>query len=275
VLFPEFDRHNGDSAKRRVEATLRQRLSRKNRDEGVTGEDRTTIPRPFVRHVMLRDAYKCVFCGTESSEEKESSRKAIMSVDHLKPITRGGSAAVENLACSCRACNSEKNDRTPEEWGLLPTFLQDGVFYKEGLIVTTKSQKSCDTNATREEKRREEETTSNPDGLVVAGVADIAPAKQDCPHQQIIALYHEVLPQCPQIRDWTPARAVQLRARWNEDARRQNIDYWRKFFEYVAQCDFLVGKANAGGKRPFFADLEWIVKSANFTKIREGKYAND
>jgi len=97
------------------------------------------------------------------------------------------------------------------------------------------------------------------------------PAKPDCPHQEIIALYHEVLPQCPQIRDWTPARATQLRARWNEDESRQNLDYWRRFFEYVASCDFLVGRA---GKSPFFADLEWMTKSANFTKIREQKYEN-
>lgn len=127
----------------------------------------------------------------------------------------------------------------------------------------------------REEKRREELTTSNPNGLVVASVADVVVCKPDCPHQEIIALYHEVLPQCPQIRDWTPARAVQLRARWNEEPRRQNLDYWRKFFEYVASCDFLVGRQHSKDKRPFFADLEWIVKAANFTKIREKKYAND
>ena len=97
------------------------------------------------------------------------------------------------------------------------------------------------------------------------------PAKPDCPHQEIIAIYHEVLPQCPQIRDWTPARATQLRARWNEDPRRQSLDYWRRFFEYVKGCDFLVGRS---GKTPFFADLEWMTKSGNFTKIREEKYAN-
>lgn len=97
------------------------------------------------------------------------------------------------------------------------------------------------------------------------------PAKPDCPHQEIIALYHEVLPQCPQVRDWTPARATQLRARWNEDEMRQNLTYWRRFFEYVGQCDFLVGRS---GQKPFFADLEWMTKSANFTKIREQKYEN-
>jgi hypothetical protein len=112
---------------------------------------------------------------------------------------------------------------------------------------------------------------TNPDGLVAASPADDATAKPDCPHKQIVALYHEVLPQCPQIRDWTPARATQLRARWNEDPQRQTLAYWRQFFEYVATCDFLVGQA---GKEPFFADLEWMTKAANFTKIREARYEN-
>lgn len=108
-------------------------------------------------------------------------------------------------------------------------------------------------------------------GNALATSPDGVSAKPDCPHQEIIAIYHEVLPQCPQIRDWTPARATQLRARWNEDPRRQNLEYWRRFFEYVKGCDFLVGRS---GKTPFFADLEWMTKSGNFTKIREEKYAN-
>lgn len=122
---------------------------------------------------------------------------------------------------------------------------------------------------------------SDPDGSVVPSVAgDLLgnPEKQekseklDCPHQKIIELYHETLPMCPRIRDWTPARQAQLRARWSEDKRRQNLDYWRKLFEYVSTCNFLIGKG--GGKNPFFADLEWITKAGNFTKIREGKYEN-
>lgn len=119
------------------------------------------------------------------------------------------------------------------------------------------------TKPIREDEIREEST--NPNGLVVA-----SDAADHCPHQQIIALYHEVLPMCPRVRDWTPARATQLRARWNESKERQNIDYWKRFFEYVRGCDFLVGKTH----KPFFADLEWLIRSANFTKIREGKYEN-
>lgn len=154
VAFPGFERHNGESAKRRVEATLRQRLSRKNRDDGVTGDARTPIPRPFVRHVMARDNYICVYCGVQSSAEREAGKRKLLSVDHIKPIARGGSAAVENLACCCKQCNSEKADRTPEEWGLLPGFLQAGVEYQDGLLV---SQKNCDSAVTREEKRRDKD----------------------------------------------------------------------------------------------------------------------
>lgn len=125
----------------------------------------------------------------------------------------------------------------------------------------------------REEKRREEKNKPLPTSDEVGASSDAAsPARSDCPHQEIIALYHEVLPMCPQVRDWTPARAQQLRARWNEDPRRQNLDYWRRFFEYVKTCGFLVGQQSSANRRPFFADLEWITKAANFTKIREQKY---
>jgi hypothetical protein len=122
-------------------------------------------------------------------------------------------------------------------------------------------------------------TTTTPDGVVVASQAGNLStsrpqpaARPECPHQQIIALYHDILPECPQVRDWTPARQQQLRTRWNEDPRRQNLDYWRKFFEYVKGCAFLVGRGTGKNDRPFLADLEWLTKSKNFVKIREGKY---
>lgn len=121
----------------------------------------------------------------------------------------------------------------------------------------------------REEKRREEDLNT----LVPSVAEDLLPprhAKPDCPHQAIVDLYHEKLPQCPAVRDWTPSRQTQLRARWNENPERQDLGYWSSLFEYISTCDFLVGRS----KSPFFADLEWITKSQNFTKIREGKYEN-
>lgn len=143
------------------------------------------------------------------------------------------------------------------------------------------SASDADKNGTREEKRREELTTT-PNGVVVDSESadDLLGAaggnkqpKAACPHQQIIALYHELLPTCPTVGEWTAARAQQLRTRWNEDPKRQNLDYWRRFFGYVGQSAFLTGRVpSRDGRKPFCADLEWICKLANFTKIREGKY---
>lgn len=115
-----------------------------------------------------------------------------------------------------------------------------------------------------------EPLTNNQEPIVNTLVISHANDKPDCPHQDIISVYHEVLPQCPKVRDWTQSRQTQLRTRWNESADRQNLDYWRRLFEYVGECDFLTGRT----PKPFFADLEWITKTANFTKIRERKYEN-
>lgn len=129
---------------------------------------------------------------------------------------------------------------------------------------------------------------TNPDGFVVASAADDArtPRTSDgdnakasnppCPHQQIIDLYHELLPANPRIRDWTPARAAHLRARWSEDRKRQSLDWWRRFFERInTACPFLVGRKTGSNGRPFLPGLEWIVKAENFTKILEGRYVEE
>lgn len=126
-----------------------------------------------------------------------------------------------------------------------------------------------------QEQEQEQKQTTNPVGLVVTSQAADereAPGKPACQHKAILALYHEILPTSPEIRDWTAARADVLRTRWNEDPRRQNLDYWRKFFTYVAESPFLTGKKTGKDGRAFTPGLEWILKAENFAKIREGRY---
>lgn len=129
-----------------------------------------------------------------------------------------------------------------------------------------------------QEQEQEQEHITNPVGLVAGNdLADQPPkaAKPDCPHQQIIALYHDLLPTSPEIREWTPARSVHLRTRWNESPERQNLDWWRRFFGYIAKSEFLTGRAHARERKPFCAPLDWICKAENFAKIIEGRYHED
>lgn len=93
-----------------------------------------------------------------------------------------------------------------------------------------------------------------------------------CPHERIIALYHEVLPELRQIREWNETRRRLLQRRWSENPERQNLDWWRQFFGYVRESKFLMGKTTGRDGRPFDCDLEWLIRPTNFAKVIEGKY---
>ena len=61
-----------------------------------------------LRHQALtRDAHSCRYCGQAAHE-----------VDHVLPVSRGGSDAIDNLVAACMRCNRAKGKRTPEEAGM-------------------------------------------------------------------------------------------------------------------------------------------------------------
>ena len=112
--------------------------------------------------------------------------------------------------------------------------------------------------------------TNNQDTETIVSVAK--QASPDCPHEQILALWAEVLPTAIQPREWTPSRQSALRARWREKAKRQDLAWWRTLFEYIAESDFLMGRTTTPGRRPFDITLDWVLKLENFTKVQEGFY---
>lgn len=116
-------------------------------------------------------------------------------------------------------------------------------------------------------------------------VEDHQPAQKltapSCPHQQILDLYHELLPELSCMKVWNGTRQQHLAARWRERWKSKNystqaegLAYFRKLFEYIGrECDWLMGRIPGRNGKPFFATLEWIVSPGNFAKIIEGNYA--
>lgn len=88
------------------------------------------------------------------------------------------------------------------------------------------------------------------------------------PYAAIVDAYHEALPMLPAVRKLTDARRKKLRSRWMEDAERQTVDYWREFFGFAAQSDFLTGRNG----RWTGCDFEWLIESSNHLRVVEGKY---
>lgn len=143
-----------------------------------------------------------------------------------------------------------------------------------GMPTESQSRKPSSKAIGNQEQEQEQESTPADAG----GSADkpAPPGRPDCPHQEIIGLYHELLPACREVVTWPEHRQKLLRTRWNEDPTRQSLDWWRRFFAYVAKSKFLNGRGPcAPGRDPFVADLEWLVRPMNFVKVIEGKYHNE
>lgn len=56
--------------------------------------------------IYRRDGYKCFYCGMRVN----------LSIDHVVPVSKGGSHDDSNLVTCCRECNSSKGDLTIAQW---------------------------------------------------------------------------------------------------------------------------------------------------------------
>ena len=135
-----------------------------------------------------------------------------------------------------------------------------------------------------QEQEQDISITSN-DVIVETAVSD-PPASEsekvekpkgiDCPYKELVAAYNEILgPYLGMCQKLTPTRQKTVQARWRDcmkdgDFKTQDegIAYFKRYFEYIKTCDFLMG--NNG--RDWRADFDWIFKQQNYTKICEGKY---
>jgi 5-methylcytosine-specific restriction endonuclease McrA len=62
------------------------------------------------RAVFARDSWTCQYCGSRSN----------LTVDHVIPRSKGGSADWENIVACCAPCNRRKGDRLPRQAKMVP-----------------------------------------------------------------------------------------------------------------------------------------------------------
>ena len=94
-----------------------------------------------------------------------------------------------------------------------------------------------------------------------------------CPHQEILNLWAQIMPDQIQPKVWDSTRQTNLRSRWREDPERQKIEYWERLFNYIRKSAFLMGKVEpTNGHKKFEITLPWVIKLGNFNKIIEGNY---
>ena len=65
---------------------------------------RVSLPKSVRFEVFKRDKFKCQYCGEEAPN-------VILEVDHIVPVSKGGTNDIFNLVTSCRDCNRGKSDK--------------------------------------------------------------------------------------------------------------------------------------------------------------------
>ena len=64
------------------------------------------------RHILERNGYTCQVCGAGAGEESlcESGKKCRLKIDHIVPISQGGTDEEHNLRAVCVWYNKDKSN---------------------------------------------------------------------------------------------------------------------------------------------------------------------
>ena len=66
---------------------------------------RVAIPKTVRFEVFKRDRFTCQYCGASAPD-------VLLEVDHIKPVSKGGTNEMLNLITACRDCNRGKTNKT-------------------------------------------------------------------------------------------------------------------------------------------------------------------
>ena len=153
---------------------------------------------------------------------------------------------------------------------------------KKQLVAEGSKGNQLHADATKSTQQQEQKQEQEQEDLEESSLREDAGTKvPPCPHQQILDMYHELLPVLPRMKVWDKARKGNLGARWRErweakafSSQAEGLDYFRRMFEYIGRdCDWLMGRVLDREGKPFFASLDWIAMPKNFAKVIEGKYS--
>lgn len=90
----------GHIAYREPDSPLREKSGKRDK---IRPKDRIAV--------LVRDNYQCQMCGISRSDG------AVLEIDHIHPVSRGGSNELTNLQVLCRECNAGKSDKIiPMPW---------------------------------------------------------------------------------------------------------------------------------------------------------------
>ena len=90
----EAARHIAEEKQRRIDKAAKKPIVKRRRRAYNAKRDQLMLA------LIERDGYQCATCGTSDN----------ITIDHITPLSRGGSDDLDNLQLLCQSCNSKKSD---------------------------------------------------------------------------------------------------------------------------------------------------------------------
>ena len=87
-------------------------------------------------------------------------------------------------------------------------------------------------------------------------------------HIDILAAFNEILPELPKTETLTASCIQTLNLRIREDHERQNLDWWRRYFERVRLFPWPMGNNPNSWKATF----DWLINEDGMRKVIEGGF---
>ena len=88
-----------------------------------------------------------------------------------------------------------------------------------------------------------------------------------CGLDEVVDLYHEMLPNLPAVRMRDKKRRTALAARQKDYPKAREIEWWQAFFGAAGESKFLMGETSTWN-----ADFDFLTSPKGFKGVIEGKY---
>ena len=163
-----------------------------------------------------------------------------------------------------------KNER--ETGGKFPNYTSEAEephSIAESRIIQNNPDKSRKNQSNPADLLNPESGILNPDLLN----EDIPPERLKVIAEKIPALFFEICIDDKKRKKkpaLTDKRAKHIKARIKEDDTRNNLDFWKDYFQMVAESDFLSGR-----KTEWTVTFDWLLNPTNMAKVLEGNYLNN
>lgn len=212
--------------------------------------------------------------------------RALATVSYYDRFSRNGRGCFvsqSRLASEARMSRETFNRRLRDlvDWGYV-AFLTGGQGKKAELqVIHHVTDRSQDDGATCDQTVTDSPPTCDHGGhtedIPLKGskkFSETDPAGSPAiPYAEIVKAFHEALPRNGKVKGWPTRRRAALQKLWRSDRKRQCLDYWQRFFRYVAsECPFLIGDVVGSRGTPFFASFDWLINEDNFYPVIEGQY---